>query len=114
MKVKERMLFSRIDASIRHHLRKPGLSLVKNTYVGFDTEFNNIDLESNSLVSAQMAITSGMYLKVPITPRYTISKLDIEANKLYKLRTSSEIFNYSKVETSIQMCIQPTNQPNKI
>jgi len=57
-----------------------------------------------------MAITSGMYLKVPITPRYTNSKLDIEANNLYKLRTSSEIFYYSKVETSIQMCIQLINR----
>jgi hypothetical protein len=105
-KYKERVLFSRVDASIRHHMRKRGLSLIKNTYIGFDTEFNQVNRLSNSLVSAQLAITSGLSLKVPNTPRYTISSFDVEKNKLHKSKPKSEVFNYSKVETSIQWLLQ--------
>ena len=53
-----------------------------------------------------MAITSKLFIKIPNTPRYTISKLDVAKNTLYKLNTKSEIFNYAKVEGSIQWSIQ--------
>jgi hypothetical protein len=106
LRVQERVLFSRLDASIRHHMRKRGLSLTQNTYMGFDTEFNNVSMTNNTLVSAQLAITSGICIKVPNTPRYTISHLDVEKNKLHRTKTKSEIFNYSKVESSIQWLVQ--------
>lgn len=56
LKVQERVLLAKLDASIRFHLRKQGLTFIKNTYTGFDTEFNNISLDRNSLVSVQLAI----------------------------------------------------------
>jgi hypothetical protein len=101
-RVQERILYAKLDPSIRHHIRKQGLGVTSNTYVGFDTEFNNLDIKRNSLISAQLAITSKIYLKIPKSPRYTISKLDLESNKLHRLKTSSVILNYSKVETSMQ------------
>lgn len=47
-----------------------------------------------------------MYIKVPKAPRYTISNVDVDKNKLHRLSTKSDIFNYSKVETCIQWYIQ--------
>jgi hypothetical protein len=42
--LRERNLLGRLDSSIRYHKRKQGLRIVKNTYTGFDTEFNNVDI----------------------------------------------------------------------
>ena len=106
LKTKERILFSRIDTSIRHHLSKHGLSISQNTYVGFDTEFNKEDIAHNTLISAQLAVTSRVSIKIPRNPRYQISTLDVDKNKLHRLKQSSEIFNYSKVESTIQTLIE--------
>jgi hypothetical protein len=70
-------LFSKLAPSIRHQMRKAGISIVKNTYIGFDTEFNNKDLKINTLVSAQIAIASKFFVKFPKSPRYSISVKDI-------------------------------------
>jgi|ERR1700679_2223179 hypothetical protein len=94
LRVRERVYFSRLDPSIRHHMRKSGISLVKNTYVGFDTEFNNHDIKTNSLVSTQLAITTKLYAKLPKVLRYSISKVDVEQNKLHRVKTKSTNFNY--------------------
>lgn len=48
------MLYAKLDSSIRIHMRKQGLSVIKNTYSGFDTEFNKLEPGRNSLVSAQL------------------------------------------------------------
>jgi hypothetical protein len=106
----ERIFFAKIDPSIRQPMRKKRNKHDKNTYVGFDTEFNNAEIGKNSLVSAQLAITSKISVKLPKTPRYTISHLDIEKNQLQKVRTNSDIFNYEKVEGTIQWCLQKIQQ----
>jgi hypothetical protein len=104
--VKERELFSKIDTSIKHHMRKQGLSLIQNVYTGFDTEFKAVDIAQNSLVSAQICVSSRLNLKIPKINRYKISNLDVEKNTLHSEYKSSAIFNYSKVENSIQNCLQ--------
>ena len=106
LKITEGNLWGRLDSSIKHHIRKPGVSLSKNIYVGFDTEFNNISSGKNKLVSSQIAVSSRVIAKVPKTPRYSISSFDVDLNKLHRVKTKSDIFNYSKVETSIQILIQ--------
>jgi hypothetical protein len=102
----ERVLFSKLDPSIRYFMRKQGISISNNTYVGFDTEFTNIEVERNSLVSVQLAVTSQTYLKIPKNTRYTISKIDVDRNKVERLKPNSAILNYTKIENSIQRCIQ--------
>jgi len=102
LNVLERNLWGRIDASIRHHIRKPGISITKNIYLGFDTEFNRVESGKNKLISSQITVSSRVFVKIPKTPRYTISSFDVDQNKLYRLKTKSNVFNYTKVETSIQ------------
>lgn len=51
----ERVLLARLDVAIRQHLRKIGVSIIENSYIGFDTEYYNEDFKSNVLVSSQPA-----------------------------------------------------------
>ena len=106
LKIRERVLFSKLDPSISFHMRKQGISFIKNTYTGFDTEFNFEDVKRNRLVSAQLAISSKVFIKIPKTPRYTISTMNIKENRLHALNKDSSVFNYYKVENTIQWVMQ--------
>lgn len=105
LKTKERELYKRLDPSIRHYIQKKGISIKQNTYIGFDTEFCKKDLEHNTLVSAQLAVTAKTYVLIPKVTGYKISKLDESSNKLIRLTNSSSVLNYSKIETSIKLSI---------
>lgn len=100
-----REIFARLDPSVRHHLQRRGISLKQNVYIGFDTEFKKQDVESNTLLSAQLAITTKTYVHIPKKQSYKISILDEKSNMLQKIRTKASVFNYAKIETSIQMSI---------
>ena len=103
--VKEKELYGKMDPSIRHHLQKRGLSIKENTYIGFDTEFTKSSLETNCLVSAQIAVTTKSYIKIPRVRRYQVSTVDEKTNKLIILSNNTTKFNYAKIEESIQKCI---------
>jgi len=102
---KERALYGSLDPSIRHYIVKRGISIKENTYIGFDTEFTITDSGLNQLVSAQLAVTTKSYVKIPKISSYKISQLDEESNKVINLNTTSSVLNYPKIETSIKMCI---------
>ena len=110
LKVKEGELYAMLDPSIRHHIQKRGISVKENTYIGFDTEFTNKDLDHNELVSVQLAVTTKLYVKIPKCNAYIISTIDAKTNKLLKQQTSSVDFNYQKVEMSIQKVINSIRQ----
>jgi hypothetical protein len=105
-KNKADILLSRVDSSIQHHMRKQGIRISQNSYLGFDTEFNQIEMCKNKLISAQLAISSKLQIKLPLNQKYTLSMLDVESNKLHRVKNTSDEFNYKKVETSIQYLIQ--------
>lgn len=102
----EKEIYDRLDPSIRHHLVKRGIIIKQNTYIGFDTEFCKSSLDLNTLVSAQLAVTTKTYLQVPKIYDYSISMLDEKSHKIVKIKKDSSVFNYSKLETSIQMIIK--------
>ena len=105
LKILEGNLFSRLDSSIKHHLVKRGIGISNNCYISLDTEFKNESNIINKLVSTQLALASRSVVKIPKFPRYTISVLDVESNKLHRLNKDSRVFNYNKVEASIQELI---------
>lgn len=84
LKAKELELYSLLDLSIRYHLQKRGISVKENIYVGFDTEFSNKDLVSNKLISAQLAVTTKLYVKIPLNTLYYLSSIDEKSNKLVR------------------------------
>jgi hypothetical protein len=64
-------VFNKIDPSIRVKLMKKGVSLIMNTYAGFDTEYVNIEMGLNKLLSVQLAASSKIILKIPKVTYYT-------------------------------------------
>jgi hypothetical protein len=65
-KVLARSLFLKLDPSIRTKLVKRGVSIIQNIYTGFDSEFKNINLTLNKLLSVQLAVTTKTILKIPL------------------------------------------------
>jgi len=106
LKVLSKCLFARLDPSIKYHVKRPGIGVVQNTYTGFDTEFNNMDVGENKLVSIQLAVSTKTYLKIPFIKSYKISCLEAKTNKLIPLSRNSSVLNYSKIEGSIDMCVK--------
>lgn len=105
LKCLEKDLYGRLDPSIRCYIQKKGINIKQNTYIGFDTEFTKKDLEFNTLVSAQLAVTTKTYVKIPTSKGYQMSQLDENSNSLIPVNTSSTVLNYTKIENSIKMFI---------
>jgi len=105
LRAKESELYSMLDPSIRHYIQKGGISIKEKVYIGFDTEFTKKNIDQNELISSQLAVTTQTCVQISRVGRYTLSKVDEITNELVKEKKNSPIFNYSKVETSIQMCI---------
>jgi hypothetical protein len=97
---------NRLDPTIKHHLRKAGISMIQNVYSGFDTEFKNEEICLNTLISTQLAISTKTFIKIPRVITYKISIVDIQSNKRLKINKNSSVCNYSKIEGSIDICIQ--------
>lgn len=106
----EKMLYDRLDSSIRYYLQKRGVSIQTGVYTGFDTEYNQTDSVSTKLVSSQLAVVCKSKIQIPKVEMYKLSRLDTETNKLVMISKSSSGLNYNKVETSISKCIQAIRQ----
>ena len=101
LKMQERILSNKLDPAIRHFLRKRGIKVIKNSYIGFDTEYVS-KYTHNELVSAQLTLASRIYMQIPKNPKYYISSLDVERNKVEKISRKSNVFNIGKYELSVQ------------
>ena len=67
-------LFAKLDPFLRFQLQKRGVTIIQNSFVGFDTEyeFENHQQHKNKLVSSQLAVQSRTLVKVPL---YTIQDI---------------------------------------
>jgi hypothetical protein len=101
----EKELLGRLDSSIRYYLQKRGLSIKENVYIGFDTEYSQSGAETNKLVSSQLAVSCKTVIQIPRIEGYKLSRLDDKSNKLIPIGKTLGAFNYTKVETSIRMCV---------
>lgn len=79
-------LFKLIDPSIRKHIQKRGITIIKNIYSGFDTEYKKSkDNElRNDLISVQIATSTKIIIKLPMLARYKLSTIDAQTNKVYE------------------------------
>jgi len=96
-------IFGKIDPSLRSKLQKRGISIIQNTYTGFDTEYKNIDPKYNKLISVQLAVNTKTLLKVPKYSKYELSSLDTLNGREYKVNkvNKGKGFNYIMVENSL-------------
>jgi hypothetical protein len=68
-------LLQRMDQYLRSQIQIRGITVVQNTYCGFDSEFTSFDetKKINKLVSVQTAVQERTILKIPLYHSYDIS-----------------------------------------
>ena len=87
-----------LDSSIKIKLNNPGLVITQNIYTGFDTEFYKDNTEQNKIVSAQLAICTKTYLKIPIYKDDSLTTLHPLKDELFEPSTTT-VMNSTKVES---------------
>lgn len=98
-----RIIMSKIEPSIKHKLRKGGVSIIHNTYTGYDSEYQNKDLKYNELLTVQLAVNTRIMLKIPMVKDYDFSKIDTLSGKMYKVSVNydSTSIDYTHILSSI-------------
>ena len=95
-----KQIYQKLDPSIRKVLQKNGITLVQNLVCGFDTEYVNVNLKFNKLVSIQMAQQLQCYLKLPLPVRYRLCKINPVTEAKYPVKFTKS-FDFSLVECLI-------------
>lgn len=90
-KVMSREIKVKLDPSIRQKLQREGLTIIQNIYTGFDTEYKNIDLKFNEILTVQLAVSTKTMLKLPLINEYKISSLETLSGKAYPLKLNALI-----------------------
>jgi len=72
-----------LDPSIRQHLKRTRPKIIPEIYVGYDTEYKPEDWGINKLLSAQLSITSGIKIEVPLTRAYTFEGVNTLTSETY-------------------------------
>src|SRR5947209_1469094 len=100
-------VYSKLDSSIRTKLQKKGITIIQNIYTGFDTEFKNIDLKYNELLSVQLALNTKILLKLPIVDEdYYFSSVETLTGKVFPINCTSEKVKYEDILEEINISIK--------
>lgn len=73
-----------IEPSIRKKTHKRAIGIMRNTYTGFDTEFENINTKYNNLLSVQVAVCSELTVRVPIYTPFELHSVDTLSGEKYE------------------------------
>jgi len=75
---------SKLDPFLRFQIQKRGVTIIQNTYIGFDTEYEQKDLEKylNTLISVQYAVQARTLVKVPLYTIHDISYVHPLTNEI--------------------------------
>lgn len=97
-------LTGRLDPSIRMQIQKRGVTVIQNTYTGFDTEYELIDQKDciNKLLSVQMAVQTRTLIKIPLYSSFNLS---------FVHPLTSEITNYHK--PTVDEWVNDVNTPHE-
>ena len=82
-------VISSLDPYLRLQVQKRGITLIQNTYIGFDTEYELCDSVKhlNKLLTVQLAFRCRTLIKAPLYRRYDVSythPLTSEITTFYK------------------------------
>jgi hypothetical protein len=75
-KVMIREINIKIDPSIRQKLQRGGITVIQNTYTGYDTEYQSHDLKYNELLTVQLAVNTKSLLKLPVVKKYQFTNIN--------------------------------------
>lgn len=97
-------LLSRVDHYLRIQIQKRGITVMQNTYTGFDTEYVTKDevKNLNEIVSAQTAVQERTIIKIPLYHEFNISHvnpLSSEISDVFSSKVNSDdTYKYSFTE----------------
>jgi len=102
-------LLSRMDQFLKMQFQKRGITVIQNTYCGFDTEYASVDSVKmlNKIVSAQTAIQERTIVKIPLYNPYDISyvnPLTSEVSNVFLNRVNSgdsDLYCFESVEDKV-------------
>jgi hypothetical protein len=80
-------LYGNISPSIREAMRQRGITVTENIYCGYDTEFKNVDMKENQILSAQWAVNSKIILSLPHLCVYNLSGMNIHSGEEYPINS---------------------------
>lgn len=100
-------LYNILDPSVKMCLRRRGVSVMQNTYSGFDTEYelNKADITTNKLISVQLAVNTRTYIKIPLERIFEVSGINALNGEKYLIKRISG-FNYTMLENSLSRNIK--------
>jgi hypothetical protein len=97
--------YGRINPSIREAMKQKGITLTKNLYCGFDTEYENVNMKTNNILSAQWAVSSKVLLTLPEIKDYELSGMNTHSGEEYALNPmwyDQRKINFVLLEEEIQ------------
>lgn len=56
---------------------------MRNVFTGFDTEFENVDMRYNKLLSVQVAVCGELMIRVPLYTPYTLHSINTLTSEKY-------------------------------
>lgn len=80
-------LYGNISPSIRESIRQRGVTISRNIYCGFDTEYKNVDMKENKILSAQWAVNSKLILTLPYLCDYDLSGMNTHSSEIYPINS---------------------------
>lgn len=114
------VLLSRFDQYLRFQIQKRGVTVIQNTYTGFDTEYqlDNPRKNINRLLSLQTAVQRRTIIKVPLYNPYDISyvhPLSSEISNIYKNKVDlHDSFKYTFIESYDSFNVQNKKSLNEL
>ena len=97
------LLTKLIPNSIKRLFHLKSICLTNNIYSGFDTEYKNIDQQTNKLLSVQVSVNSCYTLKVPtLQDKHVFGSLDVSTNKFHEIKHNSKLIDYELIDSIIQ------------
>lgn len=97
-------IYDKLEPSIRKSLIKKGITITHNIQNGFDTEYENVDITTNKLLSVQMAVNVITYLRIQLHKVYRLSNVHTLTNESYEVGKDKNL-NIDLMENVINSCI---------
>lgn len=96
-----------IDPSIRKKTQKRAVGIMRNIYTGFDTEFENLNLKYNKLLSVQLASCGELMIRVPVYTPYELHSINTLTDEKYpKSLGTAYVKNINKLIDDRIRCIR--------
>lgn len=99
-----RIIYGKLDPSLRVKLQKRGLVIKEQIYAGFDSEYYPETPKTNKLLSVQLAVNTRIILKIPKQDKYELIHMNALSGEEYRW-SIKEGFNYDLLTRLVNRCI---------